>query len=94
MMSDQTIDLSPLRIQFPGLQETDEKGRPFVYFDGPGGTQVPQSVIDAMVDYFRLANANHGGHLVTSRRNDETIELARGAMADFLNACFPHEIVY
>jgi cysteine desulfurase family protein (TIGR01976 family) len=93
-MTDQTIDLSTLRMQFPALQETDEAGRPFVYFDGPGGTQVPQTVIDAMAEYFRLANANHGGHFITSRRNDETIEQARAAMADFLNAPSPREIVF
>ncbi len=40
-MSEQAIDLSPARTQFPALQETDEQGRPYVYFDGPGGTQVP-----------------------------------------------------
>ena len=93
-MSEQAIDLSPVRTQFPALQETDEQGRPYVYFDGPGGTQVPQTVIDAMADYFRYANANHGGHFITSRRNDETIEEARTAMADFLNAPSPREIVF
>ena len=76
-MSQQTIDLSRLRKQFPALQETDEQGRPYVFFDGPGGTQVPQSVIDAISDYLRHANANHGGHFITSRRNDEIIEQTR-----------------
>ena len=93
-MAEQTIDLSPLRMQFPALRETDTSGRPFVYFDGPGGTQVPQAVIDAMGEYFRLANANHGGRFITSRRNDETIENARVAMADFLNAPASSEIVF
>jgi cysteine desulfurase family protein (TIGR01976 family) len=55
---------------------------------------VPQTVIDAMARYFRLANANHGGCFVTSRRNDETIEQARAAMADFLNAPDPREIIF
>jgi selenocysteine lyase/cysteine desulfurase len=50
MIPEETIDLSPLRNQFPALQETDEKGQPYVYLDGPGGTQVPQTVIDAMVE--------------------------------------------
>jgi cysteine desulfurase family protein (TIGR01976 family) len=81
-------------MQFPALQEVDEQGRPYVYFDGPGGTQVPQAVIDRMADYFRLANANHAGHFITSRRNDETIDQARAAMADFLNAASPDEIVF
>ena len=93
-MHKQTLDLSPVRAKFPALHETDEQGRPYVYFDGPGGTQVPQTVIDAMADYFRLANANDGGHFITSRRNDETIEQGRLAMADFLNAPTPAEIVF
>lgn len=93
-MSEQNLDFSPLRAQFPALQETDEQGRPFVYFDGPGGTQVPQRVIAAMADYFTRANANHGGHFITSRRNDDTIHQARVAMADFLNAPSPEEIVF
>jgi cysteine desulfurase family protein (TIGR01976 family) len=94
LMIEKSVDLSPLRKQFPALQETDEKGRPYVYLDGPGGTQVPQTVIDAMADYFRRANANHGGHFITSHRNDEMIEQARAAMADFLNAPTPREIVF
>jgi cysteine desulfurase family protein (TIGR01976 family) len=93
-MLEKSMDLSPLRNQFPALQETDEKGRPYVYLDGPGGTQVPQTVINAMADYFRRANANHGGRFITSRRNDETIDQARAAMADFLNAPSPREIVF
>lgn len=93
-MSEHLLDLSPQRALFPALQETDDEGLPYVYFDGPGGTQVPQTVIQAMADYFRLANANHAGQFITSRRNDETIEQARAAMADFLNANSPHEIVF
>jgi selenocysteine lyase/cysteine desulfurase len=88
------IDLSPLRSQFPALGETDEQDRPYVYFDGPGGTQVPQRVINAMADYLVRANANHGGYFITSRRNDDTIQQARAAMADFLNAASAAEIVF
>jgi len=93
-MLDQTIDLSPLRSQFPALQQINEKGRPYVYFDGPGGTQVPQVVIDAMADYFKNANANCGGPFITSNRNDDMIIQARNAMADFLNADSEREIVF
>ncbi len=93
-MSANDLDLSPVRSHFPALQETDEQGRPYVYFDGPGGTQVPQRVIEAMADYFVRANANHGGPFITSRRNDEVIDEARRAMADFLNAPAPQEIVF
>jgi len=87
-------DLSPVRSQFPALQQTDELGRPYVYFDGPGGTQVPQVVIEAMVDYLVTTNANHGGHFATSRRSDNLIEQVRIAMADFLNANSAREIVF
>ena len=93
-MLDQTIDLSPLRSQFPALQQINEKGRPYVYFDGPGGTQVPQVVIDAMTDYFKTANANCGGPFITSNRNDDMIIQARIAMAAFLNAYSEREIVF
>jgi cysteine desulfurase family protein (TIGR01976 family) len=93
-MLDQTIDLSPLRNKFPALQQCDENGNPYVYFDGPGGTQVPQAVIDAMADYLINANANCGGPFITSRRNDDMIKQARIAMADFLNATSENEIVF
>jgi len=56
-MLDRSIDLSSLRTQFPALQQLDETGQPYIFFDGPGGTQVPQAVIDAMTEYFKAANA-------------------------------------
>jgi cysteine desulfurase family protein (TIGR01976 family) len=87
-------NLSPVRDQFPALRQTDATGRPFVYFDGPGGTQVPQSVIDAMADYLAHANANVHGAYLTSRRSDQVIAEAHRAMADFLNAPSPDEIVF
>jgi len=93
-MLDKTIDLSPLRSHFPALQQLDQNGRPYVYFDGPGGTQVPRAVIDAMADYFTDANANCGGPFITSYRNDEMINQARMAMADLLNAPSEKEIVF
>ncbi len=80
------FDLDKIRSEFPALGETDAQGRPYIYFDGPGGTQVPAGVPQAMADYFRTANANQGGRFATSRRNDETIDKARQCMADFLNA--------
>lgn len=83
-----------LRTEFPALQQTDEKGRPYVYFDGPGGTQVPRSVIAAMEEYLVRSNSNIHGAFLTSRRTDETIRRAREAAADFLNAPSPEEIVF
>ncbi|HMQ51406.1 MAG TPA: cysteine desulfurase-like protein [Anaerolineae bacterium] len=88
------IDLSPVRAQFPALLETDAHNRPYVFFDGPGGTQVPQTVIEAMADYFVRANANKGGYFLTSQRNEQIIHQAHEAMADFLNAPSPAEIVF
>jgi cysteine desulfurase family protein (TIGR01976 family) len=77
-----------VRKQFPAL-----KGD-IVFFDNPGGTQVPVQVIDRMVAYLRETNANHGGAFETSRRSDEIIDQARGAMADFFNASDPAEVVF
>ncbi|MGD1994216.1 MAG: cysteine desulfurase-like protein [Anaerolineae bacterium] len=88
------MDVTSLRAQFPALQQVDQNGRPYVYFDGPGGTQVPQSVTTAMGDYLVQANANTHGAFVTSRRTEETIAAAREAAADFLNAPSADEIVF
>ncbi|HIP86865.1 MAG TPA: aminotransferase class V-fold PLP-dependent enzyme, partial [Anaerolineales bacterium] len=88
------MDPEVLRTEFPALQQTDGKGRPYVYFDGPGGTQVPRSVIAAMEEYLVRSNSNTHGAFLTSRRTDETIRRAREAAADFLNAPWPEEIVF
>lgn len=81
-----------IRAQFPALaQEVD--GRPVVFLDGPGGTQVPQRVIDAVGDYLARSNANTHGGFATSRRTDSTIADARRGMADLLG-CDPDEIVF
>ncbi len=89
-----TLDLSSLRAEFPALQQTDEKGRPYAFFDGPGGTQVPQSVIDAIAHYYTHANANTHGQFLYSARTETVIRDARAAMADFLNAPSPDEVVF
>jgi cysteine desulfurase family protein (TIGR01976 family) len=78
-----TFDVDAIRARFPALSLTHD-GRPFVYFDGPGGTQVPQSVIDAVVGYYRESNANHGGTFLTSERSDAIVEDAHAAIADLL----------
>ena len=79
-----SLDLSFVRSQFPALALMDG-GRPAVYFDGPGGTQVPQRVIDAMSSYLVHMNANHGGAFRTSRESDALLAAAHAAMADLLN---------
>ena len=68
-------------------------GHPAAFLDGPGGTQVPQRVIDAISDYLRRDNANTGGAYATSRRTDAMIAEARSAMADFLH-CGADEVVF
>src|SRR4051794_6009792 len=87
------FDVDALRRQFPSLLEADD-GRPIAYFDGPGGTQVPQSVIDAVADYYRHSNANSGGAFLTSRRSDAIAAEAHAAMADMLGAASPDEIAF
>jgi len=68
-------------------------GHPAAFFDGPGGTQVPQPVIDAISNYLRRDNANSGGNYATSRRTDAVIAGARTAMADFFH-CDADEVVF
>jgi cysteine desulfurase family protein (TIGR01976 family) len=73
-------DVEAVRARFSALQ------RPLAFFDGPGGTQVPDSVIDAIAGYLRTANANTGGPFETSRLTDALLTKARTTAADFLNA--------
>ena len=61
------------------------------FFDGPGGTQVPDSVIDAVVRYYRETNANHGGAFPTSRQSDAVVDGAYAALADMLGVA-PDEL--
>ncbi len=86
------LDLSWVRSQFPSLSQT-VNDHPVVFLDGPGGTQVPQSVIDAISDYLRRSNANTDGAFATSQRTDAMLAGARSAMADFLG-CGADEIVF
>ena len=82
-----------LRGEFPALEQTIG-GRPIAFFDGPGGTQVHGSVIDAIASYYRQANSNAHGAFEFSRRTDATVSAARQAGADFLGAGSPDEIVF
>jgi len=82
-----TFDVEAVRALFPALRQ------PLVFFDGPGGTQVPDSVIDAIAAYLRESNANSGGDFATSRRTDELIETARAAAARFLG-CGADEVAF
>src|SRR5271165_2267127 len=86
------LDLTYIRAQFPSLSQTIN-GHPAVFLDGPGGTQVPQRVIDAISNYLRRANANTCGAYATSRHTDTMLAEARAAIADFLH-CAADEIVF
>jgi cysteine desulfurase family protein (TIGR01976 family) len=88
-----TFDVDALRAQFPGLARQHD-GRPAVFLDGPGGTQVPQRVIDAVSGYYREMNANSGGAFKTSELTDALSAEAHAAVADFLGAASPAEIKF
>jgi len=86
------LDPAWVRSRFPALSQEIE-GRIPVFFDGPGGSQVPGSVIDAMSRYLVASNANAHGAFATSQRTDECIASARAAVADLLG-CDCDEVVF
>src|SRR5213592_1246367 len=77
---------------FPALART-HNSYPVAYFDGPGGTQVPRTVVEAMNDYLYRHNANTHWAYPSSQETDAIIDSARSVLADFLNAS-PTEIVF
>ena len=81
-----------IRACFPALERTLNENA-VAYFDGPGGTQVPRQVVDAMADYLYHHNANTHWAYPTSAETDAALENARQACADFLNAS-PREIAF
>jgi cysteine desulfurase family protein (TIGR01976 family) len=87
------FDVHSLREQFPALQCLRD-GRPAVFLDGPGGTQVPRHVLDAMVHYLSTCNANTHGAFATSRESDAVLRQAHEAVADLLNAPSADEVVF
>src|SRR5436190_5155907 len=84
------VDLSSVRSQFPSLSRHQD-GQPVLFADAPGGSQVPQRVIEAMAEYLRRSNANLGGAFPSSRESDQLLGDARRAGADLLGAS-PGEI--
>lgn len=85
--------IDAVRAQFPGL-ERRVGGQPAIFFDGPAGSQVPRRVAEAVCDYLLHRNANHGGPFATARESDAVIAEAHRAVADFLGARRPEEIVF
>lgn len=86
------LDVSAIRRQFPALQE-EFNGRKGVFFDNPGGTQVHESVIRAMMDYLTRRNSNTHGSFETSLRTDAVIREAHQAVADLLG-CHADEVIF
>ena len=82
------LDLDLIRQQFPSLN------RPAVFLDNPAGTQIARQSLDHINHYLLECNANHEGLFETSRRSDEILHQAHAAMADFLNAERPEEIIF
>src|SRR6185437_8631619 len=86
-MAATTLDIDAARAQFPALASG------VTFLDAPGGTQCPQSVIDAISAYLRESNANLGGAFAASRRCDELVEHAHAVAARFLG-CRADETVF
>ncbi len=91
MMS--AFDVDALRSRFPALARTGPDGQPFVWADAPGGSQTPDTVIDAIAGRLRSGSSNTHGAFLASHEIDETIAEAHRAGADFLG-CDPDEVVF
>lgn len=81
------FDIAYVRSQFPALENV-AGGRPAVYFDGPGGTQMPRRVVDRMVEYMYRRNSNTGGNFAASAATDAMILDARRAFADYFGCAW------
>ena len=86
-MTTTMLDVTAVRSRYSALQ------RPLAFFDGPGGTQCPDEVIDAISAYMRESNANIGAPYETSRRTDELVAHARRRAGDFLG-CSDEEVAF
>ena len=74
-----------IRNQFPSLSRT-HNGHQLIYLDGPAGTQVPNSVIDAVSNYYKTSNANSHGHFITTKETDVVLDTVREKAAALLGA--------
>ena len=86
-MSTVALDVETVRARFSALRQ------PLAFFDGPGGTQVPDEVIDAVSHYYRESNANVSGPYATSRRTEALVAQARLTAGEFLG-CTPDEAIF
>jgi cysteine desulfurase family protein (TIGR01976 family) len=83
--ADGVASVEQIRAQFPALERV-HNGNPVAYFDGPGGTQVPRSVVAAMEEYLFHHNANTHWQYPTSEETDALLLQARERFGDFFNA--------
>ncbi|HVF26355.1 MAG TPA: aminotransferase class V-fold PLP-dependent enzyme, partial [Anaerolineales bacterium] len=83
-----SFDVNVVRQQFPSLE------RAAIFFDNPAGTQISKHSLERINKYLLEYNANHGGNFETSYRSDDVLDEAHAAMADFLNAARPEEIIF
>src|SRR5437870_282875 len=86
-MSTVAFDVAAVRARFSALENE------LAFFDGPGGTQVPDEVIDAIATYLRESNANVSGAYETSRRTEELVERSRATAGELLG-CSPEEVAF
>lgn len=91
-MKDFVFDIDYVREQFPAMSKT-ANGHAAAFLDGPGGTQVPRSVVDKMVKYLYYHNANSGGAFVTSEESDAMFADAHSVLADFFG-CNKDEVAF
>ncbi len=92
-MNQATGALSTCRTLFPSLRRTLD-GKPLAFFDSPGGTQVPQAVLDAIAEYYTRCNANVHCEFITSQETDQMLHETREAVAAFLGAPSWREISF
>src|SRR5215207_768416 len=90
--AERAASVEEIRSHFPALRRAHE-GHAVAYFDGPGGTQVPRAVVEAMSDYLYHHNANTHWAYPTSAETDELLERSRRTLADFLGAT-PGEVAF
>ncbi|MFO0943545.1 MAG: aminotransferase class V-fold PLP-dependent enzyme, partial [Pirellulales bacterium] len=94
-MNSLDFNVSHLRQQFPSLSRLDPAtGQPVVYLDGPAGSQVPMSVIEAISNYYLQHNANSAGMFPTSQETVEMMQMAHAAAADWFGAKRPEECIF
>ena len=86
------INSSEIRDFFPSIGRTDSHNNNIIYLDGPGGTQVPIQVIEAISEYYIRSNANTHGEFITSKETDQVMDELRLKMSEFLGSEGPNTI--